>query len=278
MAWGALMGLGQGLQSFGDSVYKSKLAEKLEKEREARAEQRQIAAEQRAAAAKAKEVAKTELVEVSPGKWEVVDFNSLGEVLNRRAANPTDIKAKELGITAQEVGIEAGRLGIAGTLLDNQLKGKKVADYDTDKGLERRLIEAQIGSTNRANTPEGRGKTPQFTSPAQGSLAAVFSKPNEMNEPQLDSNAVQDFFEWRARHPEIADGDMALSAYIATQRAEHQKNLEGARKGVKMREGRSVTPAAIRALKENPDKKDDFIKMFGRAAYEAAINSDFFKR
>lgn len=80
--WGALGGLGDWAQGYGDQISKSALAEKLEKAREDRAEARE-----------AKRYNRTEIRANGDGSYTAVDYNSFNGVLGERPANAKDIAA-----------------------------------------------------------------------------------------------------------------------------------------------------------------------------------------
>lgn len=122
----ATTGLGAALTSFGNSMMarqQDQLKERLEKEREARAEQRE---------------AGTKLVRDSEGVTWVQGVNSAG----RDVGAPTLASAQDIKNYNQEETTKQNKTSLdALTLLG---KKREAADYEKDKGLERAAKQAQI--------------------------------------------------------------------------------------------------------------------------------------
>lgn len=146
MDWGTMGGLGAGLSELGrqfDAKAKANLAEKLEREREARAEERKIAAEERQV--------KRDLAKVDPnqsrmlergGKLYVQHRNSLGELLREEEATPDQIAERDFTNKNRE--LELHTKGLAAAL--NEMK---VGNYEEDRALERAKTQSEIDE-NRA--------------------------------------------------------------------------------------------------------------------------------
>lgn len=132
--WGALEGLGSGLQEYGTTMYKSQLADKLEKQREARAEERQIAKEKR----DAEKITGQKIVRDPDGTTWRVGVNSAGlEKGERVLASAQEIKA----YNREEASNERKDSKDA---LDLWLAEQKAADYGEDKDLDRLYKRSQI--------------------------------------------------------------------------------------------------------------------------------------
>lgn len=146
MDWGTMGGLGAGLSELGrqfDAKAKANLAEKLEREREARAEERKIAAEERQV--------KRDLAKVDPtqsrmlergGKLYVQHRNSLGDLLREEEATPDQIAERDYTNKTRDIDLRAKGLAA-------QLTEKKFNDYDADRQLERAKTQSEI-EENRA--------------------------------------------------------------------------------------------------------------------------------
>ena len=95
MSWGALAGLGQGMQQVGTILMdreKARVAEELQKQREARAEERQRAKEKRDEEREAAKVADTR--EVQDGnRWVRRSYNSKGYVIREEDMATNEIDA-----------------------------------------------------------------------------------------------------------------------------------------------------------------------------------------
>lgn len=147
--WGALMGLGEGLQQFGGSVFKSKFLDKLKEEEVLRKEKRDEAKT-------AAKIDKQNYIQ-KDGVWYEQDVNPNGKVIDERLA-PMN-KVEEFNRKTEEGKAQAKEDALRLRTLEQtlSLNERKLADYDTDKALDRRLREAQIGAENRQYTPYSRG-------------------------------------------------------------------------------------------------------------------------
>lgn len=159
MAWGALIGLGEGLKQVGGMILddnKQKLAQKLELDREARAEARADRIFQRE-----QSTFDHSAVEQSPeGVWMQVDYAKSGKKMDSRLAPPNIISDMNNKAMSDKVNLE-----------NSILQGKKTQaelDYAPIKqDLDRRDTESNIqyrertglAATMRADTPE---KIPSF--------------------------------------------------------------------------------------------------------------------
>lgn len=139
--WGALEGLGSGLQEYGTTMYKSQLADKLEKQREARAEERQIAKERRDAE---KIVGQKTFRDAEGVPW-TVGVDAAGfERGERTLASKQEI----LEFNRAEAAKERKDALDALTLLKSE---REAADYGIDKELDRRYKQSQIDQMGDAS-------------------------------------------------------------------------------------------------------------------------------
>lgn len=125
MSWGALGGLGQGLQAVGrewGERQKQALAEKLASERE-------VAREERAEARERRKVAKENMIERG-GKWYNQRINSYGDVISEEAATPDQVRARARDEQLADLTLESKGLEAA-------LRGKQVNTFDEDRQWKR---------------------------------------------------------------------------------------------------------------------------------------------
>lgn len=133
----ATTGLGAALSSFGNSMMsrqQDQLKERLEKEREARADERAKAKELR----DAQREAGTKLVRDSEGATWLQGVNSAG----RDVGAPTLASAQDIKNYNQEEATKKSKMALdALKVLGAE---REAADYEEDKGLERAAKQAQI--------------------------------------------------------------------------------------------------------------------------------------
>lgn len=132
--WGALGGLGEGLQEYGTTMYKTQLAEKLERQREARADERAKAKELR----DSQKETGTKLVRDSEGVTWLQGVNSAG----RDVGAPTLASAQDIKNYNQEEATKQSKMSLDSLKLLSA--EREAADYEEDKGLERAAKQAQI--------------------------------------------------------------------------------------------------------------------------------------
>lgn len=166
MGWGALSGLGQGLQQVGGMISdynKDKLQQKLELEREGRAESRQIAREQREQAT----YGKSDFEQDGDGVWWQVDYNKGNREMERRLAPKS--KIDELTRAASKSALEDEVLGYkrdtykAEAGIAGELAGLKVEEARADIGATHARARASEASADNSRasaeyTRSGRGK------------------------------------------------------------------------------------------------------------------------
>lgn len=155
MDYGLMAGLGEGLQQLGGSVFKAKFLDKL-KEEEA------LRAEKRAEAKEAAKIAKQNYIQ-KDGVWYEQDVNPQGKVVDERLAPQN--KVEEFNRKTEKDKAEAQKEALTLRTLEQtlSLNDKKLATFDEDRSLDKRLMEARIGSENRQFTPgayrSGSGST-----------------------------------------------------------------------------------------------------------------------
>lgn len=132
--WGALEGLGNSLNEIGTAQFKSQLADKLEKQREARADERAKAKELR----DAQKETGTKLVRDSEGATWLQGVNSAG----RDVGAPTLASAQDIKNYNQEEATKQNKMSLDALTLRS--KEREAADYEEDKSLERAAKQAQI--------------------------------------------------------------------------------------------------------------------------------------
>lgn len=145
-SWGALSGLGAGLQQFGNEWSdraKAKLAEDLQRQREERTEERQLAREKRQEAARLRQVdSRNSQVEVDPvtGQYKRVLRNSEFQVLG--TADVGEMEAES--IRTQQ---EAERAKARASSLDVQLKeldvGRRPVKWEQEDAMHRARLQSE---------------------------------------------------------------------------------------------------------------------------------------
>lgn len=150
--WGAMMGLGQGLQSFGGMLLdhnKTKMREKLEIEREERQVQRELDKEQRALDRELIKPTEWRPTQDDSGNTYLQAFNSHGKPIQGERRDMSKYEAEEFARKQRmgELEVEGKEQTVANQGLEGQLKGFEVRDYDADRALKRRREEASIESS-----------------------------------------------------------------------------------------------------------------------------------
>lgn len=144
-SWGALSGLGAGLQQFGkewSSQAKDKLAEDLLKQREDRAEDRQRAREQRQEAARLQQVdprASDIIVDPTTGAMKRQLRNSNYDILNTIDVSETEAEGLRRKQATEEAELNKRSL-------DAQLKQMQVERTPVKWGQEDQMHNARLGS------------------------------------------------------------------------------------------------------------------------------------
>lgn len=177
MGWGAMMGLGQGLQQVGGMMmddYKTKLANKLETDREQHKEDFQKALLDRADAQKSLEVQTwTHVQDPSTKAWTTIGLNSQGKQVAERPTDPMEVTKFEA---------------------DQQLAGMKLQDMistigyrDTRKELYPETVAANIA--NKEARTEGETMKNDQQKARAGSLQGTGIDPgasDSMTQKQLE--------------------------------------------------------------------------------------------
>lgn len=151
MAWGALMGLGSGMQQLGGELMdmnKRQLAEKLAREREERAEERTVAREARRELLERQKVSET-IINPDTGMKSL--RNAYGDTIREEAMSQHELDALARDRQKEEASIQKA-------LADSSLASAKANTFEEDRQLDREAIRARInasnasaGSSNRAN-------------------------------------------------------------------------------------------------------------------------------
>ena len=155
--WGGLAGLGEGLQQVGTDMYKSALADRLEKDRELRAEERQKAKEARDEARADALVQTTEFYENADGALMKRSLNRKGDTLREDLATTDEIAKRRRDADKAKREEQMHSLDMDGKALRNALDTRRLEDYDEDKSLDRQLRQAQINAANYRASGRGRG-------------------------------------------------------------------------------------------------------------------------
>ena len=144
-SWGALSGLGAGLQQFGNewsARAKQKLADDLQKQREERAAERELAREQRQEAARLRQVdPRNTMIDVDPttGRMFRQLYNSEYQPLNRVEVGATEQESIRRQQAAEEAALNKRSL-------DAQLAQLKVDRMPTEWAQEDAMHRARLGS------------------------------------------------------------------------------------------------------------------------------------
>lgn len=150
--WGAMMGLGQALQQVGGMLgdyNKTKMREKLEIEREDRQVQRERDKEQRALRRELTTPTEWRPTQDDSGNTYLQAFNSHGKPIQGESRPMSKYEAEEFARKQRlgELEVEGKEQTVANQGLEGQLKGFQVRDYDEEKRLKRRQVEASIESS-----------------------------------------------------------------------------------------------------------------------------------
>ena len=166
--WNALAALAAGGEAYlahKETTRKEKLQAQLEKDRIAGEVQREKDKEDRAEARRLKKVDHSALVEESPGNWVAQDYNEDKQPIgSKRVADSAEIMTWKDGLNKSKT---------AGLELD--LATKKLAEYDANSALDRRVKESQIRANDRRNVAEEQEVAP----PTYGDVVSDLWKNSE---------------------------------------------------------------------------------------------------
>lgn len=203
MAWGALMGLGNGLQQVGSMLEdksKREVAEKLAREREDRSEDRLRAKEDRQVARENAAVAR---VGINPTTGMKEFFNRNEELLRAEPASAYELDSLKLAQQKEQA-------GLAKVLADTQYSQVRANTAAGKAELDQQLLRARIGtegarqgSLNRANrsggsstgatTPVGKGEAVNQLIKDFQPLIRSMTQEDEMNpEQQMSMEEIYD--------------------------------------------------------------------------------------
>lgn len=152
MSWGAMMGLGQGLQQLGGMIsdnHKEKMRNQLEIEREERQVQRELDKEQRALKRELTTPTEWRPTQDDSGNTYLQAFNSHGKPIQGERRPMSKYEAEEFARKQRlgELEVKGKEQTVTNQGLEGQLKGFQVRDYDEEKRLKRRQVEASIESS-----------------------------------------------------------------------------------------------------------------------------------
>lgn len=200
-----LSGLGNALFQHGMNIHKQDMLDKLEQDREKRADERTKAAEARAEKRDLAVVKDWKKEQRADGSWMEVGLNSAGDKITERAMDPSTIDDINFNRDKNKVTLD-------NLITTGAITKKNLENYDADKSLERQLTQARIGNENRQYTPDS--KPVAFTAPGGESVKAAFGKTDRTGNTTIDSAEFSKFQAWRAKNPQITDGDQALVQYM----------------------------------------------------------------
>lgn len=165
--WGGLAGLGDSLNEVGMQMSKSALADKLEKQREARAEERQVAREARQEARDDMQVKTTDFI-TRDGALFKRNFNGKGNVLDESLASKDEIDKRNRDQVKADQAAQKADLEIDSLLADQaerpvlfDLKRRDAEASLANRGLQGQLYNAQAGYYNtrdRGGSRAGGGR------------------------------------------------------------------------------------------------------------------------
>lgn len=161
-SWGAMIGLGQGLQNFGGILLdynKSKMREQLEIEREQRQVQRELDKEQRALERELTTPAEWRPVQDESGNTYLQAFNSHGKAIQGESRPMSKYEADAFARQQRmgELELAGKEQTVANLGLEGELKGFQVRDYAGDRDLRRRQAEASIEASLASSRSRAAG-------------------------------------------------------------------------------------------------------------------------
>lgn len=145
MSWGAMMGLGQGLQGVGSMIMdynKDKLRERLEIEREERKAAREEVKEERRLDQWS---GKTENRLGEDGVWREIRISNRGVPMNQaRELTEQEIAAIERSARKDDLSLQSLEEGLRGTQLSNQKTELELSTWAEDRQMKREAHNARI--------------------------------------------------------------------------------------------------------------------------------------
>ena len=142
--WGGLAGLGDAMVSIGQDMSKRAFADKLEREREARAAQREIDRENRQEAKVLKTPTTTEFFE-RDGALFARSLNKYGDSLDERLASKDEIDKRNRDRVKFDQESQARDISLDKALWEQ-------GNRDEDRQMKQRLLEAQIRAAEALGT------------------------------------------------------------------------------------------------------------------------------
>lgn len=174
---GALGGLGEGLSMYGQNIYKSQLAEKLEAQRaeqeDKRAQAREDRAERRLRARP--DPSQSTFIERDGALFKQVK-NAYGEIIDEALASTEDIDKRNYTRAKQKNDLALGEMNVEGKSLLNRINAAKAEDADELSDLE---LDVKRSTINRNNQ---QGLAAIIRANKTGSGGADAAEPASMNE------------------------------------------------------------------------------------------------
>lgn len=232
--YGLLQGLGAGLQQLGGSIFKSKVLDKLKEEEAVRAEERAVARE-------AKKVASQRVIRKGDGTMVRQHLNSQGDLVKEEPVDPYELEKIQREEQKEKSAAEKEGLTVQGLQQKLKLNEMELGNYEEDRGLERRVKEANIRQSEAAAT---RSLRPDYRETVAEIEAA--------DEPSPGMLANQLVDEYEDLQKEYTSGDDPAMSAQEFREVAQATVLQAARRGV---DARVAFTHALRAFKSNKDKK-----------------------
>lgn len=242
MGWGALMGLGSGLQSLGNTVSanaKDKAIQKLEADRLAHSEQRADAKAERERLQKLQEVQSTRNIQDSNGQWVRQSVNLEGTVLKEEPLDAATVTALGQEQEKAKFGLDHLRhqaaqdkleekYGEQGILADIAYKKAQAGREQSYSNLNDARAD-NVGVVKPTNYKPAA--PPKASAPSRESLQAAFGVKDDAGKMVIDEKKYADFRRWKAQqqevNPEYRSGEYSLDQYLAGKNARADVSIDG---------------------------------------------------
>lgn len=219
MGWGIGMGVGNALTEVGGMMldnYKTKMKDKLELEREQRAEARDLAKEERQQL-----MFSESRNELRDGAWYEVDYNKAGREMDSRLANEGTIQQLNRAEEKEKLSLEKQMAEINKLNAEAEyLPIKQEADLDYRRAL--------TGQANRAYTGAGRsggegssgggGTSGKYRALNESSIDAFFTDRNDKGHKTRDGDKLQAFYS-SEEYAQIPDKNEAAAEWSKNRQA-----------------------------------------------------------
>lgn len=216
MGWGIGMGIGNALTDVSGMMldnYKTKMRDKLELEREQRAEARELAREER------QQLMFNETRnELRDGAWYEVDYNKAGREMEARLANQGVVEAMTRAEQKEKLSLEK--------LMAETNKLNAEAEFIPEKeAADLAYRRALTGQANRAYTGVGRGggssgggTSGKYKALNESSIDAFFTERNDKGHKLRDAEKLREFYS-SEEYARIPDKNEAAAAWANNQNA-----------------------------------------------------------